>query len=287
MIDQEILIMAHCPRCGVPAEYWTIELPIAGQTADAADDAGATEVYDFECERCGYEFSVTVRADLAGWVAFLTEDPSEEVLIEHYTFDGWIDDIDPMPHPYTNFQESMGEWQGLVKTIGDKDKAASAANRMLLTQLFSILEAYLADAIIKLSHEVPSVSAAIIEWHPELKKQQVSLKSLANEPNLARDIVVAKLKKTQFHRFEFINGLLKASMQHNFLPSDKTRRDLVMESIKLRHDCVHRNGRDEEGNVPEGPSLEYLNRVSRCFVDIADALAKSIDATRNSAAEVV
>ena len=76
-------------------------------------------------------------------------------------------------------------------------------------------------------------------------------------------------------------------MQHNFLPSDKTQRDLVMESVKLRHDCVHRNGRDKEGNVPEGPSLEYLDTVSRCFVDIVDALAKRIEATGNLAAEAV
>jgi hypothetical protein len=134
---------------------------------------------------------------------------------------------------------------------------------MLLVQLFSILEAYLADAIIKLAFDEPGVAAAIVEWHPELKDQQISLKRVATEPYLMRDLVIDQLRKTQFHRFEFVNGMLRASFDHHMLPKDKGRRDILLKSVQRRHDCAHRNGRNQDGHVLGDLTVAYLEALAR------------------------
>ena len=221
MIKEEFHVVMRCPTCQHLVEAWPEEVPRADLGAETAHDAEATTEIELDCETCGESFSATVHAHLGGWEVYLTGDPFHEGTFEHfdYTFDEWINEMEPEPHPRANFEEAIKEWARLLDAIADKRSGSASSNRMLLVQLFSIVEAYLADAIVKLAYDDPSVAAAIIQWHPELKDENVSLKRVATEPNLVRDIVVAQLRKTQFHRFELVNGMLRACLKHHLLPA--------------------------------------------------------------------
>ncbi|MBY3531245.1 hypothetical protein HFN72_35980, partial [Rhizobium laguerreae] len=207
--NEEYHIVANCPICGVPAEAWPSGLPKVKWTADGFHGETAEQV-ELECETCDHSFDVTVRAHRDGWEVYLSADPVKKGMLEHLVYDDWIDEIPPESHPRAIFDEAIREWTRLLETIGDKRSGSAGTNRMLLVQLFSILEAYLADAIIKLVSDEPEIAAAIVQWHPELKDEQISLKRVATEPDLVRNVVVAQLRKTQFHRFEFVNGMLRA-----------------------------------------------------------------------------
>ncbi|WP_201409911.1 hypothetical protein [Mesorhizobium sp. J8] len=280
MAEGEFHVLIRCPSCGSLAEAWLDEVPTADLTSDSAADAAATGEIEIECETCGNEIPVTITADLAGWQAHLTEDPDAKVEIErldYSSYDDWLEELQPEPHPRAIFTQAIGEWTSLLHTIGDKRSGVSGINRMLLVQLFSIVEAYLSDAVIKLAFENPAVAKAIVTWHPDLKGERVSLPKVASQPNLVRDTVVDQLrKKTQFHRFEFLNSMLRVAIGHHLLPSDKAERDLVLQSVQNRHYCVHRNGRDVDGNILGGVTVDYLSRLSRSFTAIVEGLAKAI-----------
>ncbi|MER9915383.1 MULTISPECIES: hypothetical protein [unclassified Mesorhizobium] len=279
MIEGEFHIVAHCPICGVPAEAWPDEVPGPDLSAESASEAVTTGDIEIECETCGAEFPVTIVAHLSGWDAHLTDDPSKKAKIERidYSYDDWLEDLQPEPHPREIFDQAIHDWSGLLQVIADKKSGVAAVNRMLLVQLFSILEAYLSDAVIKLAFDDAEVAKAIVEWHPDLKEQQVSLKKVASEPTLVRDMVVAQLRKTQFHRFDFLNGLLRVTIGHHLLPKDKAQRDMILQSVQSRHHCVHRNGRDSEGNVLNILTVEYLSRLAGCFSETVAGLAAAID----------
>jgi hypothetical protein len=277
MIEEEFHVVAHCPQCGVPAEAWPSDMTISNLAAETVREEAAEATIDLDCETCGNTFAVTIRANVGEWEVFLTDDPSKMGTFEHYSYDDWINDIAPEPHPRAIFDKAIGEWAHLLDTIADKKSGSAGTNRMLLVQLFSIVEAYLSDAIIKLVHEEPGVTAAVVQWHPDLKDEQISLKRVATEPDIVRDMVVAQLRKTQFHRFEFVNGMLRAAIDHHLLPAQKDRRDMVLKSVQLRHDCAHRNGRDQEGNILDILTTQYLSELAGYFMDIIAALANRID----------
>ncbi len=278
-VEEEFGVTAYCPTCGFPVQAWLWEAPSADLSSDIARNAVATETVELDCETCGHSFDVTIRAHPGGWDAFLTDDPSMKATFEHYDYryDEWINELEPEQHPRTIFEEAINELIKLIDDIAEKNSGSAAVNRMLLVQLFSIVEAYLADAIIKLVHDDNALAADIVRWHPELKSENVSLKRVATEPNLVRDIVVAQLKKTQFHRFEFVSGMLKASLTHDLLPKDKADRNVVMKAIELRHHCVHRNGRDAEGKLVTSVTVIYLADLAAHLTDIVNRLADRIE----------
>lgn len=278
-VREEFHVMMDCPQCGHPVGSWLEEVPTADLSAENASDAEMTEEVEMDCETCGESFSATIRAHWGGWEVFLTDDPSKTGTFDHYdyNYDEWIDDLEPEAQPRAIFDQAITDWRKLVHGIADKQSGSAAVNRMLLVQLFSIVEAYLADAIIKLAHDDEGVASAIIQWHPDLKEEIVSLRRVAREPHLVRDIAVAQLKKTQFHRFELVDGMLKASLAHDMLPADDAARAIVMKSIQTRHHCVHRNGRDPDGELVTTLTVDYLVDLAAHLADIVARLAYRIE----------
>ncbi len=184
--------------------------------------------------------------------------------------DDWLEDLEPEPHPVGNYNTAVAEWRRFLRDLGDE--GCSGINRMLLVQLFSALEAYLSDAVISLVHRNDGVLNAIVAWHEELKDEKVSLLAVAKNPNLVRDILIAKLRRTQFHRFEHVNGMLRASLNHHLLPSRKEDRDFILQSVKFRHACVHKNGNDDDGKPIEGITFDYLRRLEAIFTAMVEKL---------------
>ncbi|UVK53050.1 hypothetical protein DBIPINDM_006501 [Mesorhizobium sp. AR02] len=277
MAQGDFHVTVKCPSCKMPAEGWLDEVPSADLTAETTSDAIVSSEVEIECKTCGSEIPITVTAHLTGWEAYLTDDPSTKVEIEppDYSYDDWLGDLEPEPHPREIFDAAIGEWFNLLR-MGNRTTGTAGINRMLLVQLFSILEAYLSDAVIKLASEYAIVAAAIVEKHPELKKQNVSLIK-ASEPGFVRATVIAQLRQTQFHRFEFLHAIILKAIGHHLLPSDKVKRDRILVSVQNRHHCVHRNGRDATGNVLEGITIGYLTDLAEVFMQMVADLAAAID----------
>lgn len=274
MVREEFQLLLNCGTCGVPCEVWPNQMPRPWPGSDVE----ATAIFEAECEECGQTTEVTVTADLSGWLAHVSGDPETHVQVNHYDYseDDWLEDLEPELHPFTNYKAASREWRKHLRELGETDDA-SGRNRMLLVQLFSIVEAYLSDAVIGIAHEFPDVLNSIVAWHPDLKEEKVSLSSVAANPNFVRDMVISRLRRTQFHRFEHVNGMLRAALQHHFLPSDKEARRRVLESAKIRHFCVHRNGRDQDGNLVSGITDRYLLGLVNLFDEMLLSLRNRIE----------
>ena len=278
MLREEFHLLTDCPNCHSVCETWTDYLPRPNVDAEAASDAEVVVSHEIECERCGDTCEVVVTAHLTGWSAHLADDPRHAVTVNHldYGDDDWLEELEPEPHPYTNYKTAVAEWRNLLRSLGEED-GSSGINRMLLVQLFSVLEAYLADALISLVHRNVAVQNAIVSWHEELRTEKVTLLSITENPNIVRDMVISKLRLIQFHRFERVNGMVRASLKHHLLPTDKTERDFVIQSAKIRHGCVHRNGNDDEGKPFGNVTRRYLEQLEAHFSEIAVRLDEVID----------
>lgn len=260
--DAEISFL--CSHCGLPASAW---VKIPGDIDEHFEEVSCLNNED------PHEWSVIVRHDdLTGYSAELEEDPEVEVTIDvgGNRYDEDWDEPEPEPDAYGIFRRAMSDWKSNVRELGTP-YGASSRNRMLFVTLYSILEAYLSDAIIGAAMADVAVQRKMLKLDG-LKDKQISLETILDKPDIVREMVKTTLQGLSFHKLGAINSICESSFGKPILPRDKDDRALVMKSIDKRHDCVHRNGVDKEGVMNEDITREYLEKIGDLFEEMAKTL---------------
>ncbi|WP_037461908.1 hypothetical protein [Sinorhizobium fredii] len=247
-------------------------------TLEMPGDVEAESSEQIECLQCDKTWAVDLVATKDGLTATILEHPSTPVTLSDILWDSdyWEDSPEPEPRPHGIFEDAYREWQKHLVTIGDKNSGSASQNRMLLVQLYSIVEAYLADAILGLALRDRAVQAKLISVIPSLKDKTVSLATVAETPEIVRDMVKNALQATSFHSLVNVNSMCIKVLGKPILPEKKADRDMLLASVDVRHDCVHRNGRDKDSKVRDDITNEYLERLGRHFSRLASALDEYI-----------
>lgn len=259
-----------CHSCGDPV---TKNVRVALFDGESGDDPEETNV-EVECQHCEATWAVDIHSSGGDLHAAIAGHPS--IAVDLSEIDGigeyWENYPEPEPEPHRIFQDAHAEWRLLLGVLSNDQGGASSENRMLLIQLYSILEAYLSDAIVGLALRNTNIQARLISVMPSLKDKTVSLSMVAHNPEIVRDMVKSALQETSFHSLVNVNGMCIAALGRPILPQDKADRDLLLASVELRHDCVHRNGRDKKGKIRTEISQRYLQKLGRGFQVLASVL---------------
>jgi len=181
---------------------------------------------------------------------------------------------EPEPDAYGIFLQAMADWKSNVRELGTPH-GASSRNRMLFVTLYSIMEAYLSDAIIGAAMEDVAVQRKMLKLDG-LKDKQVSLETILDKPDIVRDMVKTTLHGLSFHNLGAVNGICGSCLGKQILPREKEDRALVMKSIDKRHDCVHRNGNTKAGMLHDDITREYLDQLGEMFEEMAKTLFDAI-----------
>lgn len=270
MIKEEFHIVMHCPVCGVPAETWLLDVPRVDPKAPATTILD--EEHELDCDECGNRFEVTLRAFPGAFEVMLTEDTSQKGEFEHYDYD---EDPPPEPGSYGIFLEALEEWRfnvnGLAEANGD-----SSRNRMLFATLYAIVEAYLSDAITGVALTDHVIMGKMLQLEG-LKGKSVSLETVYARPGIVREMVKTTLQGLSFHNLGMVNLVCRSAFGKPFLPADDAERAILMKSLDKRHDCVHRNGHDKDGNKHTDIDKMYLIKLGILFEQSARSLETAIE----------
>jgi hypothetical protein len=183
---------------------------------------------------------------------------------------------EPLPEPgsYGIFLDALEEWRFNVTDLGEAN-GGSSRNRMLFTTLYSIVEAYLSDTIVGAALADKDVQRHMLALDG-LKGTLVSLETVLDKPNLVRDLVKTALQGMSFHNLTAVSGICKLAFRKPLLPNDNADRSLVIKSVDKRHDCVHRNGRDKQGNKHVDITQDYLRNLGTIFEGMAKGLESAM-----------
>ncbi|KQQ72443.1 hypothetical protein ASF70_13005 [Rhizobium sp. Leaf321] len=265
-VDVEVIFT--CPHCHNTISKW---LRVAGDEEEQFVEVSC----DFDDDEDAW--TVIIRNDDSGWSAELEDAPEVDVTInvDDSRYDQW-EEPDPEPGAYGIFQNAMGEWRRNVFELSTTD-GASSRNRMLFTTLYSIFEAYLSDAIIGSAlADVPVQTRLVKVKELDLHDKQLSLDTVLENPNVVRDMLRAVLQKFSFHKLVPVSRIAEVAFGKPILPPHQEDRALAVASVQKRHDCVHRNGFDTQGNQHTDITQEYLNRAGKIFECMAAALEDAI-----------
>lgn len=246
-----IRVDIECPECG---HHCVEEIGVSYPdfTADRSKDMGVHETHDLFCENCGTDFEIEtfsemfgISATMAGTSIRFEESHEPEPPDEDYI----------PPHDVrAEFDHAQSELLLLLYSMTDPltDKPSPptpALMRMVFSQLVAALEAYLADRLHREVIDNPKAKLRLVKGAPALNRQTIPLHELIGDPGLAERHLTGTIKAVLYHRFDDVEALYKPTFRSKVLFPSLDNRKALETAVRLRHHCVHRNGKDMEGKL--------------------------------------
>ncbi|CDZ30746.1 Hypothetical protein NGAL_HAMBI490_56160 [Neorhizobium galegae bv. officinalis] len=254
-----------CPVCGHPGKGYMVTPIEDGETVEEISCLNPEDEHSWSVRIIRINSHTSARID---------GQPETPVEVVPAGFpDDW-NEPEPEPDAYGIFLKAIEEWRENVDDIS-RISSSNSRNRMLFITLYSIVEAYFSDAIVGAAQYDTNLQRKMLK-HKSLKDKQLSLETVLDNPTIVQDMVKTALQALSFHDLSLVNWISEQAFQKSILPKDSDDRKLIMMSVPKRHDCVHRNGRDKEGNQIEFIEREYLKKVATIFEGMAEALEDAI-----------
>ncbi len=249
MVEEEI-----CPSCGeclLEEDYEDLEDMSDGQQANYL----AGFEHSFSCRACGY--STFRDVDMA-------EPDFEDIPSEYYL--NALNGIKEIKKAVNNFE--------LLESLEQNDFFI----RLFYINTITIMETYLGDALkYNVLNDYDFMKEFILKYKPfnnEIKftLPQILIKTEEKEIediyDFMRGEVSKELNELMYHNLPKVKSLYKIVFDINF-PEDLS---ILIKGVMNRHDLVHRNGKDKDGNDIT-ITLEMLNQL----VDNVNSLIEDIE----------
>ncbi|PDT10650.1 hypothetical protein [Rhizobium sp. M1] len=195
----------------------------------------------------------------------------------------YVEELDLPPDPFAVFDSAM-EMVFLVRAqLGGDYKHQADADRMLLVQMFSILEAFLRDRLLNVVSHLgePGERARrrLCTRMDSFNEQKWTLRDVAKASNILLEQVVERIKEESFHDFKKVAKYYDHAISLEMLPTAPDDVSFLNAAVAKRHDCVHRNGKTKEGVLNSDINEAYLQRLASLFKQ----MARNVDAGVRSA----
>ena len=248
----EIDLSFVCP-CGAFLEE-TISCINPDLTADKRHECWETLI----CDGCTKDFSVHVIGYLSeasvsvngainlSWE--IQQDPEEENLIWEIESTKQLD----------IYRKVTTDVVILLKMDHPLETQATL-NNILYAQVVTAIEAYLSGIFIRTVIKSDALIRKLVESDPELAKRQFSLQEIFTQWENLKVLVARYLKDLIFHDIKKIKP-----MYHSVLEIDFGDVGWLFKAVLIRHDCVHRNGFDKEGNQTKIDTETIIELIHNC-----------------------
>jgi hypothetical protein len=166
------------------------------------------------------------------------------------------------------FNESMASVEGVIETVNglfEKDKKVMYP--MLYVNLIASMEAYLADTFIKSVLENEEYKRKFIETFKDFRKQQIPLRAIYEKMDGIDEFISNTLRDVVYHNLGKVRKMYKDTLDVDLGNIEK-----LAKAISKRHDIVHRNCKDKEGNdvIINKEDVEELYKQVTEFVEKID-----------------
>lgn len=266
-----------CPSCSEKVEALVYVSP-PNWTQDKAIDRMVQEEITLECPECGYEFFADVTNSDNEIDITLTEHPNTVVSCEmgYDRAPDFEDEWDLPASPAAEFRWSVADALELLESHG-AEFDVNTVNRMVFVSCFAAFEAYLSDTLLKYVMADDDALKRILAEEAELKAVKIDLLTILKDEDIVFNTVTNHLKGLLWHNLRKVDAIYHIAAKFSIFddPVDKT---LLFQALPIRHDCVHRNGRDKDGNLRLELRKKFVGDVARAMLAIATHVEHSIEA---------
>ncbi|MBB4365013.1 hypothetical protein GGD65_006077 [Bradyrhizobium sp. CIR18] len=249
------------------------ELSFTGERASENVSEGSVEVVCPSCETAfpGYCFNSMGDCQIT-----LDEHPAVEIhagLAEYSHDEDWVTYQAP-DHPLAILIDLYHHASDLLAEHGGG--GAHLLNRMIFAQQIGGLEAYLADTLINVVKNDADAMRRLIAGDVDLRSKKFTLAEISANKQLVEQEVLLHLRSIVYHNIPKVRALYKIAANVDIFELLEGTKDRLFKAIEYRHDCVHRNGRDSQGNLLEIFTKPYVQETAGLIRDFVKRLETAL-----------
>ncbi|MFW6855422.1 hypothetical protein ACODYM_29445 [Burkholderia gladioli] len=174
--------------------------------------------------------------------------------------------VDRREDPFVYLQTRM-EQIGAALSIGDDtDPARPILQQMAHGSCIAALEAYLWDTFSFWISFDEKLLRRFVSVNTDFQKETLKLSQIFERMDGIKEEVRTYLSKLVWHQLSKVKPMLIATFEIEVPDIGE-----LLNEVKVRHDVIHRAGRDEEGNLVE-VSADRVIRVMRLCIEFAEKI---------------
>lgn len=274
MADYATDIEFKCPECGETVEV-LVQVSPPNWSEDKAIDRVVQEDIIVECPECSEEFETEVtNCDNQVEMIFAEHRQTSVACGMGHDRSPDFDDWDLPISPADELRFSVNDTVDLLRDHGS-EHGPSTFNRMAFVSCFAAFEAYLGDTLLKYVLSDDDALKRILKEELELKAVKVDLLTILTDDKVVINSVTDHLKSMMWHNLAKVDAIYLIAARFSIFndPAVKTQ---LFKAIPTRHDCVHRNGNDKDGNPHRELTRQYVETVADAMLATADHIEASI-----------
>lgn len=248
-------------------------------SAERMSDGDAIEDHDVCCPECDAEYEVETWSSFGGVTAHVGGDDIDAETRYEPDYDDYLLSYVPASNTEADYISARDDLIELLDDHGgDPD---GILNRMIYSQIVAIMEAYLSDKVLRLVTDHQEIKTRVVAGADFIKDQKLSVGEVLADPAKAETQFRLGLQKILYHDLTKVEKIYKVALKNDAFPSDAHTKQVLEDAVKIRHDCVHRNGRNMNGDIhslPNSMILKLVDAVNSLVQHIESQSANSIQA---------
>jgi len=220
---------------------------------------------DIRCSNCSTTFHSYVTNSSFGCDVTLDDYSEVEIDADFALFpsdesSSWINYEVPKD-PHLIFFDSYHHTGDMLADHGGN--GSHLMNRMIFAHLIGALEAYLGDTLMNAAMSSEETIHRLLSIDTEIGREKFSLAQIAADPAIVKTKVRQYLKSVIYHNLPKVRFLYQIVFNIDiFLLLGAEGKDALLTAVEYRHDCVHRNGHDKDGNRRDVFTKEFIQRTA-------------------------
>lgn len=277
--NRAVIVRFTCDNCGSQVESEEIGIPSPNLMAEKASDSHNENDGGAVCENCGKDFEVYVYAGYADGYVEVSDVEDDSIEVEEIADeldDYYEEQIDAIIHSL-NFIDQFKREVNNLKSLNEIDVGNQELQETLQRQLFSgaitCLEDYLSTTLIREVLNDEENFKNFVRTFKDIRNRKFSLSEIYDKLDKIKDIVKKELVDIIYHDLPKVKGMYQDTLKIEF-PEIKE----LMKAIKARHDMVHRNGKNKEGEkieISKEVVIKVIEDVENFVNDIEGKITKA------------
>lgn len=269
-LAKSIVVKWRCPKCGSENSSDAIAPPYPNMMAETNTESIETDWYDDVCSECEHQVEITMSTGM--WSA------DGEIDVDSENFIGIEEEFEPEQEDFYDPEQyaiTKTETELTLDAIENLDgDIKSKLYQLLYANIISKLEAFLCDTIIKFVMKDDERKRHFLQTYEPLANQNFPMKCIYDKYKSLDIIIKRALTSIVYHDLKLVDKLYVNNTGITLNPCKE-----IKDAIAIRHDIVHRNGKDKEGNscvISKDTVLELSNKV-KDFIDDVDRRVSSVE----------
>jgi len=278
--NKSVIVRFTCDECGNEVESEEIGIPTPNFAAEKASDSHNENEGGAVCGECGKDFNVYVYAGYADGYVEINDVDDDSISVEEivdekeleYYMNEQIDAIVQSLNYISQFDKELNNLRKLNETDLGDSQLQETLQRQIFSGAITCLEDYLSTTLIQRVLSDETIFKDFVKTFKKFKDRKFDLSDLYEKVDAIEDIVKQELVDIIYHDLPKVRGIYQDTLKINF-PVIKD----IMKIITNRHDMVHRNGKNKEGEkieISQDVVTDVIEKVEKFVKEVESELNK-------------